>query len=184
MSRQPNWNQALLVHAAKITNLRHDCYFITTNDTVVWKDTPNESAITATYKSDESIATTIPFEQADHISWTTIEIAPRFEARIKGTNDVKMGSTPAEAVRHLQFPEEYELDREPITSAETFQEQLEDILSYHNGAVHVETVETFLNPNTLTEPVPQSTTDKMLELEDKTNIYRTRGKNPNWWTVR
>lgn len=180
------WENAYLVHAARIENLRYDCHFVTTNDTFVWKDTPNESAITAAFNSDEKIAETISHSKVDNVSWTTVEIKPGFEARIKGEEETAVGDTPGRAAESLSFPETYELDRKQITSSGEVETQIVDILKSLNGAVNVQTIPKFLNYQIIdiNEITIQEITERLIKMEEHTNVYRTRGDDTTWWSAR
>jgi hypothetical protein len=184
--KNASWGDAYLVHVAKITNLRHDCDFVTTNDTYVWKDTPNESAVTAVYKSDEDIAQTIPMEKVSHVSWTTVEVKPGFEARIKGKETVSYGETPGRAVSGLSFEDAYEINREPTTDSDTLEHQILDVLKRLDGAVNVNAIPNFLNYQNIDidDIDVNSVREKLLEMEETTNAYRTRGEDPSWWSAR
>lgn len=183
--RNASWENAYLVHTAKIENLRYDCHFVTTNDTYVWKDTPNESAVTAAFKSDKTIADTISHNRVDDVSWTTVEVKSGFEARIRGEEETAVEDTPGRAVEGLSFPETYDIKREQITNADEVETQIVDILKSLNGAVNVQTIPEFLNYQSLDieEITIQETTEKLIKMEEHTNAYRTRGNDTNWWSA-
>ena len=178
------WNSSRTVYIAKITNLRYGCEFVSTNDDLVWKDTPNQKSIDAAFYGKDDMAKTIPYEYVSDVTWTPVEIISGYQARLKNKPDeVMYGDTPFEAVSYLDFDDKYEINRDPITEESTIQNQIKDILRYHTGAVHYSTINNYTN-NKLNDKYTDSEIKEILkELSEKSGVYTTK-QGDNWWSIR
>lgn len=179
------WSSSRTVYVAKITNLRYGCKFISTNDNLVWKDTPEQKSIDAAFYGKDDMAKTIPYEYVSDVNWTPVEIISGYQARLKNDPDqVMYGDTPFEAVSYLDFNNEYEIKRDPITKESTIQDQIKDILKYHTGAVHYSTINNYTNDNQLNnEYNNQEIKDILKKLSSESGVYTTKQGN-DWWSIR
>lgn len=181
-----NWDSSRIVYLARVTNLRHGCKFVATNDDSVWVDTKDEKSIDAAFYGKEDMSKTIPYDYVQHINWTPVEIISGFYARKKKDKSESMiGNTPFEAVSYLQFDDKYEIDRPNVTESSTMKEQIFDILRYHTGSVHIQTLQNYLNYNNLDSDIytQDEIKNKLIELEDKTPVYKTK-EGDLWWSIR
>lgn len=169
------------VYVARVNNLRYNCHFIATNDQTVWKDTPKLNAIRSAIDNKDT-NNTVPMKDVSHISWTPVIIEQGFSAHIKDEEQEKYGDTPTEATKYLDFPETYEIDRDPITDSTTLENQIIDIIQYLPGAVHYTTIPNYLNYEEINEQYTSE--DILTRLENmSSNVYQTKEGN-EWWSVR
>lgn len=180
-----NWDNSTLIHVAKVNNLRYGCNFIATNDEYVWKDTPNESSGDAVFRNKENMAKTIPFDYVSDVSWTSIQVLPGYHIRKKNEPDTEsIGDTIGEALNYIEFDEVYKIDRPSITESETINEQIKDIVRYHTGAVHTETVYRYLNKENLDKDYSlEDIQSTMNRIKSDEPIYQTR-QSEKWWSIR
>jgi hypothetical protein len=180
-----NWENARLVHIAKVDNLRYNCEFIATNDDYVWKDTPSQKSVNACFYNDEDLAETIPYEQVHNISWSAIRIAPGYYAKFKDGDEHQVGDTPHEAVSYLEFEDVYSIDRPAITQENNIQDQVVDILRKLHGGVHYSTIPNYLNYTEIDQNSVSNNEiiDILEDLEKRTSIYKTTD-SPMWWSAR
>lgn len=179
------WENARLIHVAKVDNLRYDCNFITTNDDTVWKDTPDSKSVNLAFQQKDEKGEHLQYNQVDHISWEMVRILPGFTAKIDGTNEYKSGDSPHEAVKYLDFPNVYSIDRDPITTSDSLNKQIIDILQYHTGSVHYTIISKYLNYSTLDiDTLSNEETKEILgDIETSDSVYRTTDSD-SWWSYR
>lgn len=179
------WDSSRNVYIAKITNLRYGCKFVSTNDDLVWKDTPKQKSVDSAFYGRDDMAKTIPYEYVSNVEWTPVEIISGYQARLKNKPDnVMYGDTPFEAVSYLEFSNEYEIERDPITKKSTIQDQIKHILRYHTGSVHYSTINNYTNSNQLNNEYDNSEIKEILkELSNESGVYTTK-QGEDWWSIR
>lgn len=181
-----NWDSSRTVYLAKVSNLRYGCEFVATNDDLVWVDTKKEKSVDAAFYGKKDMSRTIPYDYVDHMSWTPVEIISGFYARKKnGDQESMIGDTPFESVSYLQFDDKYEIDRPNITDSNKLKNQICDILRYHTGSVHLETIQNYLNYSKLDKKEYSITQieSEVVSLSETKSVYSTKDGN-KWWSIR